>query len=123
MADNTTYTPGTGLTVATDERSIGGSTVHVQRVGEIGASAFATAQFTSVSTTEVSLASARETRKRVILSNRGAVDAYIGATGLSSTTGFQVAAYAAITIYVTGQIYALTASGTTTFDVFEEYDA
>ena len=122
MADNTGYTPGTGITVATDERTINSASVHIQRVGEIGASAFATSQV-SVTNSATSLLSARETRKRVILSNRGAVDAYVGASGVATNTGFQVAAYSAITLYVTGQVYGITASSSTTFDVLEEYDA
>lgn len=124
MADNVAITAGSGTIVATDERTINSSSVHIQRVDEQGATAIASGQAApTTSSGSTAIASARETRKRIVLVNHGIVDVYIGATGVTTSTGLKLAVGASVTLYTTAAVYGVTASGTGAIHYIEEYDA
>ena len=127
MADSPTVDNGslTDIVVATDERTVGGVLSHVQRVDEIGSTAIATGQVV-VTTTAATLVVARDSRKRVILSNNSSVDVYIGPATVTTVNGFRLAVGAAITLYTTALVQAIIAAGLTmtgNVDYLEEYDA
>jgi hypothetical protein len=123
MADNVAITAGSGTTVATDERTIGGTAAHVQRVDEQGSQTIAVG-VASVTTTSGSAVAARDTRKRVVLlalpANTANID--VGASGVASGSGFPLAPGASVTLYTTAAIHADAASGTQSLAYVEEFD-
>jgi hypothetical protein len=121
LADNVAITAGAGTNVATDERSINSVTVHVQRVGEIGAAAIANGQ-TAPTNSAANIVAARETRKTVTLVNHGSVDVYVGAATVTTANGVKVPAGASITIPTTAAVQGITASGTGAVHYVETYD-
>lgn len=128
MSDNLGYTEGgTATKVATDERTISGTTVHIQRISEIGASAFSSGQ-TTVSNAGTAIAAAADTRKRIVLVNQETVPVWIGAgTAVATTTGLRLDPGASVTLYTTGAVYgitesAYTASGDAKVQYIEETD-
>lgn len=121
MADNLAL-PATSGTAATDERTISGTAVHVQRVDEQGSTAIATGQV-SVSTTSGTLVSARDTRKGLLLVNRGSAGVYVGTGTVTAGTGLLLQAGDSLTINTTAQVNAIAASGTQAVHYLEEYDA
>lgn len=124
MADNVAITAGSGTTIATDERTINSVAVQVQRVNEQGGTAIANGQV-SVDTTSggVQVVAARDTRKSVLIRNRGTVIVYLGTGTVSSTTGFPLDAGEAMTIQTTAQVKAIAASSSATVAYIEEYDS
>jgi hypothetical protein len=124
MADNVAITAGTGTNVASDERSIAGVTVQVQRMADIGSSAIANNQVTVDTTVGgVIVAAARETRRSILIMNRGTVAIYVGNGTVSSTNGVQVNAGEGIVLSTTAQIKSITASSSATVHYIEEYDS
>src|SRR5512139_1841783 len=127
MADNVGYTAGSGVNIASDERTINSVTVQIQRISEIGASAFATGQ-TTVSNSGTAVAAAVETRKRIVLVNQETVPVWIGAgTAVATTTGLRLDPGASVTLYTTAAVYAIadvsyTASGDAKVHYIEETD-
>lgn len=127
MADNVGYTAGSGVNIASDERTINSVTVQIQRISEIGASAFSTGQ-TTVSNAGTAVAAAVETRKRIVLVNQETVPVWIGAgTAVATTTGLRLDPGASVTLYTTGAVYgitesAYTASGDAKVQYIEETD-
>jgi hypothetical protein len=123
MADNIPITAGSGTNVATDERSIGGSTVHVQRVMETGGAAWAVG-VASVTTTSASAIAARETRKYATVlalpANNGNID--IGPSGVASGSGFPLVPGAATDVATTAAIHADASTGTQSLAYEEFYD-
>lgn len=124
MADDIQVNAGTGPRVATDERTVGAQTVHVQRVDEQGATAIATGQVTLTSSGP-QIAAARETRKRILIRNHHATEiAYIGVSGLSTANGFLLPAATSVELYTTAAVHGRRGG---TVDVvvsyLEEYDA
>jgi hypothetical protein len=122
VADNVGYTPGSGATIATDERTISGQTVHVQRMTEIASTAIVTGQV-SIGTTGAQIVGARDTRRRIVLVNDGSADAFVGGAGVTTATGVRLAPGASMTLQTTAAVHAVTASGTTPVHYWEEYDA
>ena len=126
MADNVAVTAGTGTNMATDERTIAATTVHVQRVGEIGAATGAVGQVT-ISNTSADIAAARDTRKRIIITNRQLVPIFVDPGATATTSDFRLEPGDAITLYSTLAIKAITsaaysASGDAKVHYIEEYD-
>lgn len=126
MADNVAITAGSGTNVATDERSIASTTVHIQRVGEIGAGTGATGQ-TTISNSSTAIAAARETRKRIVIVNRQTVPVFIDPGGTATTGDFRLDPGEGLTLYSTAAINAITnaaytASGDAKVHYIEEYD-
>jgi hypothetical protein len=106
MADNVTVVDeAAGVEVATDERTIGGITVHVQRAYEMGGTSIATGQ-EDVTTTSAEKVAARDTRKYVTIVNHGTDDFWIGPSGVSITTGLKIPPGASATIYTTAAVHA-----------------
>jgi len=124
MADNVAITAGSGTAVSTDERTINATTVHVQRVNDIGSSAIANGQV-NISNSAATLLAARDTRKRVTFVNRMPVAVFIGIATVTTANGFQLDPGAAITLHTTALIQGITAASTSSVYVhyIEEYDA
>lgn len=124
MADNVAVTAGSGTTVGTDERTINAVAVQVQRMDEIGSSAIATSQVT-VTTTAGTLVAARDTRKRLIVSNKSNQDCWVGPATVTTANGFKVEVGFTLTLRTTALLQAIIASGTMNgvVEIFEEYDA
>lgn len=122
MADNVAITAGSGTQVATDERTIAGSGVHVQRTGEIGSTAIAYGDV-NPTTTATLIVAARDTRKVAQLYNDSTVTVYIGDASVTSSTGMPLDENGSIVIPWTGAIYGRTASGTGSIRYQEFYDS
>lgn len=122
MADDVQITAGSGTRISTDERTINSQTVHIQRVGEIGASGVATGQV-APTTTAATLLAARETRKSVTFVNHGTVDVYIGPATVTTSNGLKLPPGAAVSFSTTALLQAITSSGTGAIHYEETYDA
>lgn len=122
MADNVQVTQGSGTIVATDQRSIDGSSVHIQRVDEIGAANWQHDQNATITTTAGLIAAARETRKRICVVNQGSVNCYLGNSAVTSSTGILLKPNASIALQHCAAVYGRTSSGTATLHYWEEYD-
>lgn len=122
VPDNVAITPGAGATVATDERTIASTLVQVQRVDEQGATAVAQGQV-SVTTSSTSVAAARDTRKAIVMVNRGSANVFVCGSGTATTSHFQLSPGDGVTIRTTAAITAIAASGTQTVHYIEEYDS
>jgi hypothetical protein len=125
VADNVAITAGAGTNVAADERTIAAATVQVQRVGEIGGTAVATAQ-TNISNSAATLVAARDTRKAVTFLNLMSRSVFIGPATVTTANGFELQAGAWITRPTTALIQGITAaaSGATEYVmVWEDYDS
>jgi len=125
MADNVAVTAGSGTNIATDERTIAATTVHVQRVVDSGTQNVAAAQVT-VSSTSTQIAAARDTRKRIIIINYQSVPVFIEQT-TATTSDLRLNPGDSITLYFTGEIDGITsaaysASGDAKVHYIEEYD-
>lgn len=113
MADNVAITAGSGTTIATDERSIGGTNVQIQRVYDMGASSASAGQVT-VTNSSTTIKAADETRKRLILVNNQTVPVYIDPSGGTATTSmFRLDPGASVTLYVTCAVTGITAAAYT----------
>lgn len=124
MADNVAITAGSGTTIATDERTVASVAVQVQRVDEQGSTAFAQGQVTVDTTVGgVTVAAARDTRKSIVIVNRGTVAIYVGTGTVSSSNGFLLNAGDGISISTTAAVNAIAASSSSTAHYIEEYDA
>lgn len=123
MADNVTITAGTGTNIATDERTIASTSVQVQRVVDQGGTAFAQNQVT-VDTTSggVTIVSTRETRKTVLIINRGSVNIFIGTGSVSSSNGFLLQPNEGVKLETTAAVKGIAASSSATAHYIEEYD-
>ncbi len=123
MADNVAITAGSGTNVATDERTINSTTVHIQRTDEIGASTLANGQVVPT-TTAATLVAARETRKRLIIQNIGACSVYVGIATVTTANGLPIPPAATLTLYSTALIQSIIATGSTGANIayIEEYD-
>ncbi len=112
MADNVTITAGAGTTVGTDERSIGGTNVHVQRVIPIGQSALANAHVT-VTNTATTIHAATETREWITIVNYQTVPIYVGGATVTTTTGFRLDPGASLTLQTTAEVQGITSAAYT----------
>jgi hypothetical protein len=127
MADNRDLASLTG-NAATDERTINSTTVHVQRVGEIGNTTGASAQV-EVTNSSTTVASARETRKAITILNLQTVAVFVDPSGgTAATTHFRLDPGASMTLAVTSAVTArttaaYTASGDAKVHYFETYDS
>lgn len=116
MADDVLLpTTGTGtanVTVGADERSINGTNVKVQRVVVDGGTAFATGHV-QISSTAATLIAARETRKRVVITNYQTVPIYVGPATVTTTNGFRLDPGASLVLNTTALIQGITAAAYT----------
>jgi len=123
VADNVAITAGSGTAVAADERTIAATTVYVQRVSEIGSTAIAVARITPT-TSPATLVAARDTRKRLVITNNSNTTVYVGPATVSTANGYPIAVGYTLTLYTTILVQCIIASGTASADVacVEEYD-
>jgi hypothetical protein len=124
MADNVAITAGSGTNIAADERTINSATVAVQRVGEIGSTAVAVARVTPT-TTAGTLIAARDTRKRLVITNNSNVTVYVGPATVTTANGYPIPVGYTLTLYTTALVQSIIATGTASADVacVEEYDS
>lgn len=122
MADNVAITAGSGTTIATDERTINATTVQIQRVVGIGSTAIATGQAAPTGTAGT-LVAARDTRNRLVLTNFGTQDVYVGPATVTTSNGHKVPPGASLTLYTTALVQGITSSGTGSVHYVEEYDS
>lgn len=122
MADNVAITAGSGTTIGSDERSINSTNVQIQRVDEIGSSAFATGQVAPTNSAATLLA-ARDTRKTCVFVNHGTVDVYVGPATVTTSNGLKLPPGASLEFPCTALIQAITASGTGSVHYLEVYDS
>lgn len=120
MADNLAITPGSGATLATDETSINGTPVHVQRVTLGGAPTVAYGNTAITTTATLILAANYERKGFSIQPVDGTV--YLGDdSSVTSSTGFPLTNGATFSSSAAlGTIYAITASGTVNVRYWEE---
>ena len=123
MADNVAITAGSGTAVAADERTIAATTVYVQRVSEIGSTAIAVARITPT-TSPATLVAARDTRKRLVITNNSNTTVYVGPATVSTANGYPIGVGYTLTLYTTILVQCIIATGTASADVacVEEYD-
>jgi hypothetical protein len=122
VADNVPITAGSGTNVATDERTVGGATVHIQRVSEIGSGSIANGQVT-VSNAAVTIAAARDTRKRLVIVNRESVSVFVGVATVTTANGVELLPGDSLTLYTTALVQGITAAASTEkVHYIEEYD-
>lgn len=122
MADNVAITAGSGTNVAADERTINAVTVQVQRIVGIGSTAVATGQAAPTGTAGT-LVAARDTRNRLVLTNFGTQDVFIGPATVTTSNGHKIPPGASLTLFTTALIQGITSSGTGAIHYVEEYDS
>jgi hypothetical protein len=121
VADNVAITAGSGTSVATSERSIGGNTVHVQRVMSMAGEAGSNGQVVPT-TTAATLLAARETRIAALIINHSSHDIYVGASTVTTANGVKIPVGASYVDYSDDLIQVIIASGTATgFVNYREY--
>ena len=122
MADNLALPASTGI-VATDERTINSITgLSVQRIIDIGSTAFANGQVTAASTSTLIVAT-RDTRKGVLITNRGVVNLYVGTGTVTASAGYVLYPNESVSIATTAAVNGIAASGTCATHYIEEYDS
>ena len=84
------------------------------------ATGLATAQGSATSTS-AQLIAARTGRRSVTLYNTGSVTVFVGASGVTTTTGFPVPAGSALTIGFAGALFVVTVSGTAAVSSYEVF--
>jgi hypothetical protein len=109
VADNVAITAGTGTNVATDERTINATTVHVQRSVEIANTAMANNQV-SVSNSATTIAAARETRKALLIVNRQTVAIWVGIATVTTANGVRLDPGDSVVITTTALVQGITAA-------------
>lgn len=125
MADDVAITAGAGTNIAADERTINSIVVKIQRVGELGSSAIATSQVVPTNAAGTLIA-ARETRKRVLITNNSNQDTWVGPATVTTANGYIVPVGATLTLYTAALIQAIIGSGLTmtgVISILEEYDS
>lgn len=121
MADNIALPAATG-SAATDERTINAVTVQVQRIIDIGSTAFANGQV-SVAATSTTVVAARDTRKGVLITNRGLVNLFVGTGTVTTAAGYLLYPNESVSIATTAAVNGIAASGTCAAHYIEEYDS
>ena len=109
MGDNIAITAGSGTTIATDERSIGGSTVHVQRTAPLGGTSIANGHVT-VTNSATEIRAATETQLQVTIVNYQTVPIYVGGATVTTSTGLRLDPGAALTLRTTAAVQGITAA-------------
>lgn len=119
MANNLAITPGSGATLGTNETTIGGTAVHVQRVST-GVAPSLSVGNTACTTTATLIVAANTDRKGLIIKAiDGAV--YLGGSGVTSSTGFLLNSGESLSSSAfIGAVYGRTSTGTTNARYWEE---
>lgn len=112
MGDNVSITAGSGTVVATDERSIASTTVHVQRVVPLGGSSIANAHVT-VTNTATTIKAATETQHCVTIVNFQTVPIYVGGATVTTSNGFRLDPGASLSLHTTAEVQGITSAAYT----------
>jgi hypothetical protein len=112
MADNVAVTAGSGTNIATDERTINATTVHLQRVTPEGGTAFTTAHVT-VTNSATTIIAAKETRKRATIINYQTVPIYVGPATVTTTSGLRLDPGVSMDFFTTALIQGITSAAYT----------
>ena len=113
MADNVAITAQDGTaTIATDERTINSTAVHVQRMVPIGGSSLANAHVT-VTSSDTEIRAATETAWETTILNSQTVPVYVGAHTVTVAAGFRLDPGASVTLHTTAQICGITSAAYT----------
>jgi hypothetical protein len=117
-----TTPPQSGDTALQVHANLGSQVIAVDQI-TTGAGFLATSQTALNSSTATSVASARTTRRSLLVTNLDStVTIYVGNSGVTSSTGQAVFAQNSLTIPFTGAVYAISASATPSVSVVEVYD-
>ena len=111
MANNVAITAGSGTTVATDERTIAATSVQVQRVAPHGAPNITVGQVT-VTNSNTAIASARDTRHSITITNRQTVAVFID-DATATTSAFRLDPGDSITLFTGAVINGITSAAYT----------
>ena len=112
MADNVAITAGAGTVVGTDERSISGTSVQVQRVVLLGGSSFVAAHVT-VTNSATTIKAATETQWEVTIVNYQTVPIYVGPATVTTSVGFRLDPGASISLHTTAEVQGITSAAYT----------
>ena len=112
MADTVSITAGSGTVISTDERTIGATAQHVQRVVPLGGSTIANAHVT-VTNTATEIRAATETQHCVTITNFQTVPIYVGAATVTTSVGFRLDPGASITLHTTAAVQGITSAAYT----------
>ena len=112
MADNVAVTAGSGTNIATDERTIAATTVHVQRVTPESGTAYTTGHV-SVTNTATTIIAAKETRKQCTVTNYQTVPIYVGPATVTTSTGHRMDPGTSMDFLTTALIQGITAAAYT----------
>lgn len=112
MADNVPITSGSGTTIATDERSIASTTVHVQRVTPEGGTDF-TSGHVNVTNSATTIIAAKETRKFATVVNYQTVPIYVGPATVTTSTGIRMDPGTAMDFHTTKLLQGITTAAYT----------
>ena len=112
MADNVPVTAGSGTNIATDERTIASTTVHIQRVVPVGSSTIANAHVT-VTNSATTIRAATETQQRTVIVNYQTVPIYVGAATVTTSTGFRLDPGASLTLHTAAEVQGITSAAYT----------
>lgn len=126
MADGVDVTPGSGIKIETDERTLDTVTKHVQRIVGIGSTTNAAGQV-EISNTAANIVAAQAKRARIIIINRQTVPVFIDPAGTATTADLRLDPGDSIVLFVTTAISAITsaaytATGDAKVHYIEEYD-
>jgi hypothetical protein len=120
MSDNLGITPGSGATLGTDETTISGTAVHVQRVSTGAAPTLGVGNVACSSGSPSVILTANVERKGLVIK---ALDGtvYLGGSGVTSGTGFKLDTGETFSsVAFIGAVYGITASGTVNVRYWEE---
>jgi hypothetical protein len=123
MADNVPITAGSGTNIATQDRS----GVHFQQILVTGMATVATSHVT-VTNTATEILAAAANRSRAVITNYQTVPIYIGADGVSTSTGHRVDPGATMVVATTAIVDGITSASYTAageddkVHVLQEYD-
>jgi hypothetical protein len=110
VADNTAQN-GTS-NIATDERTINATAVHVQRIVPLGGSTLANGHVT-VTNTATEIRAATDTQHCVTIVNYQTVPIYVGGATVTTTSGFRLDPGASVTLHTTAAVQGITSSAYT----------
>ena len=111
-ADDVEVSAGSGTKVATDERVIGASTAHVQRVAPHGTPNLTVGQV-AVSTAATAICDADSTRHSITVVNRQLASVYVDDSTAVSTAAFRLDPGDSVTWATGAAIYGITAAAYT----------
>ena len=111
MPDNVSITPGSGDTVGTDQRTIDGNTVQVQRVAPHGGPGITAGQ-TEISNSSTAIVAANDNRSTLSIVNRQTVAVWVGASA-ATTSMFRLDPGDSVSLDTSAAVYGITAAAYT----------